>query len=212
MGGRGLDQPVDQLLENLRVAIGEQPRRGLLVAAAARDHVGRDRVGRATEADQRLRRIERRAHPRNRLVDGRKLFEVDLIVQPAELRPGSHGIEPRPLALDEADLLAERVRDHEDVGEQDRGVEIEAPDRLERDLGRGFGRIAEIEEAARLGAKLAIFGKIASRLPHQPDRRRPEGFARKRFQETGPLRTRSAMAVNGLRHAAAHRANSQSES
>ena len=41
-------------------------------------------------------------------------------------------------------------RHHEDVGEQDRRVEAEAPDRLQRHLGGQRRRVAQIEEAAGL--------------------------------------------------------------
>ena len=58
---RGLDQEVDQTLEARPVAIGQQPRRGLLLAAAALHHVGRNRPRRAAKADQRhvLRQVGR---------------------------------------------------------------------------------------------------------------------------------------------------------
>ena len=51
--GRSLDEPVDQAREQVRMAIGEEPRRRLVRRAAAGDHVARDRPGRAAEADQR---------------------------------------------------------------------------------------------------------------------------------------------------------------
>ena len=51
--GRRLDQDIDQPRERLRMAIGEQPRRRLIRRAVARDHVGRNRPGRAAEAEKR---------------------------------------------------------------------------------------------------------------------------------------------------------------
>ena len=50
-------------------------------------------------------------------------------------------------------------------------VESEAADRLQCDFGRQFRREAEIEEAAGLGAHLAIFRQVAPGLPHHPERR-----------------------------------------
>ena len=50
---RRLDQEIDQRFEGGRIAIGQKPRRGLVRAAAALDHVGGDRPGRAAKADQR---------------------------------------------------------------------------------------------------------------------------------------------------------------
>src|SRR5882672_9198078 len=82
-----------------------------------------------------------------------------------------HGIEPRAFAYLEAHRAAERVGNDENVGEDDRGIEIETADRLQRDLGGELRREAQIEEAAGLGAELAIFRQIAAGLPHHPDRR-----------------------------------------
>ena len=88
-----------------------------------------------------------------------------------------HRIELGPLVLDEAHVLAQGMRDDQDVGEHDRGVEAEAADRLQRHLFGKTRRVAEIEKRTRLFAGLAIFGQIASRLPHDPDRQRPDRFA-----------------------------------
>ena len=46
-------QNIDQTRKGLRMAIGEHPRRRLVGRAAARDHVGRHRPGRAAEAEER---------------------------------------------------------------------------------------------------------------------------------------------------------------
>ena len=51
--GRSVDEPVDQAREQVRMAIGEEPRRRLVRRAAAGDHVARHRPWRAAEADQR---------------------------------------------------------------------------------------------------------------------------------------------------------------
>jgi hypothetical protein len=81
------------------------------------------------------------------------------------------GFEPRPLAHPEAEILTERPRDHQDVREQDRAVEAEPADRLERHLGRGVGIGRQREKSPLLGPQSAIFGEIAPRLPHEPQRR-----------------------------------------
>ena len=74
------------------------------------------------------------------------------------------------------------MRHDEDVREQDRGVEAEAPDRLQRDLGGAARVVAEIEERAGLGAQLAVFREIAAGLAHEPDRRRPDRLAAEHAQ------------------------------
>ena len=48
----------------------------------------------------------------------------------------------------------------------------EAPERLQRDLGRGVGIVDQVEEAALVGPQRAIFGQVAPGLAHQPHRRR----------------------------------------
>jgi hypothetical protein len=63
------------------------------------------------------------------------------------------------------------MRNDQDVREQDRGIEAEPPDWLQRDVDGELGREAEIEEARNLGPHRAIFRQIAAGLPHQPDRR-----------------------------------------
>ena len=51
------------------------------------------------------------------------------------------------------------MRDDEDVGEQDRGVEAEAADRLQRHLGGKLRRVAEVEEGAGLRAVSRYSGR-----------------------------------------------------
>ena len=80
-------------------------------------------------------------------------------------------IEPRAFAGLEAHRSAERVGNDENVREDDRGVEVEAADRLQRHFGGEFRREAQIEKAAGLGADFAVFRQIAAGLPHHPERR-----------------------------------------
>ena len=87
---------------------------------------------------------------------------------------GIDRLELRPLALDEGDLAAERQRNDQDVGEEDRRVEVEPFDRLQRYLGGELGIEAEVEEGADPRPQLPVFGQVASCLPHHPDRRRIE--------------------------------------
>ena len=82
----------------------------------------------------------------------------------------------RPLARHEAQILPQRVRDDQDVGKQDRPVEAETPDRLQRHLGGGRAVIDQIEEAALFRPQCPIFGKIAAGLAHQPDGGRITAF------------------------------------
>ena len=119
-----------------RMPIGHHPRRRLVRRALARDHVGRDRPRRAAEADQRDLRIELAAHAAQRLdTPARACAKSACAASDATFVRRIQRIEPRPFAGLEAHAAAERVGDHQDVGEDDRGIEAEPADRLQRDLG-----------------------------------------------------------------------------
>ena len=62
-------------------------------------------------------------------------------------------------------------------------IEGEAADRLQRYLGGVFRREAEVEKAAGLRAQRAIFGQIAARLPHHPERRHSLAAARENLEK-----------------------------
>ena len=65
---------------------------------------------------------------------------------------------------------AQGLRDHQDVREQDRRVELrEAAERLQRDLDRELRRANHRDEIG-LGLEGAVFGQVASGLTHDPDR------------------------------------------
>ena len=149
----------------------------------AGDHVGRDRPRRAAETDQRHVVWQCGAHALDRLVDRREHRTVGLVAQPAEAARIRDRIEPRPLALREAHGLSERMRDHENVGKENRCVESEPADRLERDLCGHLWIEAKIEETARLLTLRAVLRQIAPGLAHHPHRRHRLGAARQDFEE-----------------------------
>src|SRR5262249_27228637 len=70
---------------------------------------------------------------------------------------------------------AERLDQEQDVGEQNRGIDAQAVNRLEGHLGGSLGILAELEEAVA-GAHRAVFGKEPARLAHQPERREGGSF------------------------------------
>jgi hypothetical protein len=85
----------------------------------------------------------------------------------------------RPL-LRELYRQPHRLERDQQIGEQDRGVEAETPDRLQRHLGGQRGVLAQLQERHAL-ADLAVLGEVAPRLAHHPQRR-----LRRRFTTTGP--------------------------
>jgi len=64
----------------------------------------------------------------------------------------------------------------QDVGEDDGGVQLEAAQRLQGDLGGDVGAHAHLQERELL-ADGAVFGQVAARLTHEPHRRRVDGNA-----------------------------------
>ena len=86
-------------------------------------------------------------------------------------------LEARPFAFNENRLHAERIRDHQDVGEQDRAIEFKTANGLETRLHDTIGVVAEVEEGIGGFPQRPIFGKIATGLSHQPQRHRLARFA-----------------------------------
>src|ERR671930_390855 len=90
-----------------------------------------------------------------------------------------YGVKLRAFPFDEFDLLAERVRHHEYVGKHDRLTQIDPPQGLQRYFRRELRSAAKIEERCDLAPHFPVFGKIAARLAHQPDRWRNVGLSGK---------------------------------
>ena len=78
----------------------------------------------------------------------------------------------------------------ENVAEQNRRVETEPPDRLERDFGGEFGRLHQFEKGMFLPER-AIFRQRAPGLAHEPDGRTIHGLARTGVEETPAAGQRS---------------------
>ena len=64
-------------------------------------------------------------------IDRRQMLGQPRARQLAELGGIGQRLELRSFAFLEPDFLAERVGHHQDVGKDDRGIEPEAPDRLQ---------------------------------------------------------------------------------
>src|SRR5262245_47170694 len=98
--------------------------------------------------------------------------------------PAPDRLERRPFAIEKRDALAERMWNNQNVGKQNRGVEMKAPNRLQRHLGGKLGGVAQLEKAARLLAHGAVLGQISACLAHQPDRRRIQNFVGKHAEQS----------------------------
>ena len=91
--------------------------------------------------------------------------------------------ELRAFALGKRQAQAHRVGDGEDVGEQDRGVELEALQRLQGDFAGELGVLRQAHEAAGALAGGAVLRKVAAGLAHYPDRGGVGRFAAQGAQE-----------------------------
>ena len=96
-------------------------------------------------------------------------------------------LEARALALAEVQAETHRVGDGQDVGEQDRRIELVAPQRLHSHFAGEFGVAAQAHEVARLRPRLAVLGQVAARLAHDPDGRAVRGLAPQVLQEDAVL-------------------------
>ena len=76
-------------------------------------------------------------------------------------------VDPGALSRDEVETDAEGVERHEQIGEQDRRIDAQAPNRLKRDLRRELGRSADVEERVPL-ADFLVLRHVATRLAHEP--------------------------------------------
>src|SRR5262249_16781283 len=122
-----LDQEIDEALEAVRVVIGEKPRLGLVLTAMALDHVGRNCPRRSTEADHGDIVRKARADALECFIDWTEFWLGSFDIELRQRFSVLDRIEPRSLAFDELDPLTERVRNDENVGKDDRSIEIEPP-------------------------------------------------------------------------------------
>ena len=95
-----------------------------------------------------------------------------------------------PPRVAELVALPQRFGDDEDVAEQNRRVEIESANRLQRHFGRQFRRLDQFEEGVFL-LERAVFGQGAPRLAHEPDGRTVHRPATAGIQEPLPIRQRA---------------------
>ena len=171
---------IRELEPRLRVAHHRGARAQVILRGAALDDVRGDREGCAGEADER-----RVAELSNREADGffdrREEFGVveagaDAGGKSAGFVGGVGGVlEDRALAGNDVDGLTDELERNHDVAEEDSAVDLVAAHRLERDFGGELGAQAGVEHRDAL-AHLAVFGKRAAGLAHEPDGERLGAF------------------------------------
>ena len=140
------------------------------------------REGRATEADQRGAAVEFRSQQAHGVGDEGEHLAGGLRPQGLDLRARSDRLGDLGTGV-EGHVDAERIERQHDVREQDGGIEREAPQRLQRDLGRQFRGAAQLEEADA-AAQFAILREVAAGLAHDPDGGAIHGLPPAGAQET----------------------------
>lgn len=128
------------------MAIGPELDLGEVAAAATLDHIAGERERGAGEAQQRRLLRQGGAGHRNGAIDRRQMLDETRAGKLAELGRIGERLEFRSFAFLEPDLLPEGVRHNQDIGKDDRRIEAEAPDRLQRHLDCLLGCITEIEK------------------------------------------------------------------
>ena len=151
------------------------------LAAAAFDHVRSHGPRAAREADQGHPPAQFAAHQGDR-VDHVLEFPPGVgHDEPIDVgRRADRVLEPGTFAGLEFQPQVHRMRNRENVREQDGGIERKSVDGLQGDLARDLGVGAHLEKAAGPLPRRAVFRQIAARLAHEPNRP-----ARRRFAQQG---------------------------
>ena len=158
---------------------------------AAFDGVRSEREGRAGESDERCRTQFTLDESNGFEGEGQRVARID-DAHAIDVGGGANRLFDRgPLAAHEVELEAHGLERQQQVGEENGSVDVNAADRLQRDLGGEIRRPAQLQKCVGL-AQRAVFGHVAAGLPHEPHRRAIDGFAPARAQETTVAHTRSA--------------------
>ena len=178
-------QYVEQLVQSVGLVEHQRLEMFIIFRRPALDDIGRQRPRAAGKADQRRLAVELAPDQ----LDGRRdIAELVFDVRHGQLGDGfrrTHRmLELRAFAGHEMQAQAHGLGDSQDVREQNRCIQIEAPQRLQRDLAGQLRVLAQVEKAAGLLAQRSILRQVTTGLAHEPDRGRIDGLARQRAQET----------------------------
>ena len=157
---------INDRLKRLRIAIGIAPGLSLFTATLSRDHIGGDRPGTACKAQEGRLRREGGPDLPDSLID--RLQPLWRSLKACQRVIEQFGSETRAFTLLKPEILAHGMGDNKDIRKQDRAIETETANGLERHFCSRCRIIDQFEKPALLCPKRAIFWKIASRLPHQP--------------------------------------------
>ena len=168
-----------------RVRVHQRLRQREVLRVAAFDRIRRERERRAAESDQRhaVRAVELAPDQANRFEHVRERFARLEALQPIDVGFGAQRIfDRRPFAAHEVERNAHRLERQEQIGKQNRRVDVDAAHGLQRDDRRELGRAADVEQRVP-AADLAVLRHIAAGLPHEPHRRAIHRLAPAGFQK-----------------------------
>ena len=184
----GLDLREQVVRHHRGEAIAERmPRRGLREHEGLRprvaggrpafDRIRRHGEGRAPEADERHFVLELRSEQPNRLEDVRKPFPRIDDADPFDVGGRSNRVfDRRPFTLDEFEGQPHRREGKQQIGEQDRRVDVDDVYGLKRDRDGQLRLRADLKQGIALPQR-AIVGHVPAGLAHEPDRRDVNGLA-----------------------------------
>ena len=184
VGSDGAREFVEQEVQGARLLVEQGFGAGKIAARLPFNHVGGKRPRAASEADERHAAVQFAPDEAHRLHD---VAEVVVHVGDGQclyVGVAAHrAVKRRALAGDEGKPQSHRIRDGEDVGEEDGGVEAEARQRLQGHFAGEFRRLAEGHKLPRHFAGGAVFRQIAPGLAHHPDGGSRDGFAAQYAQQ-----------------------------
>jgi len=176
IGDGGLRDAVEKFAERSGLAAQESFDGGESVAGAAFDHIAGERPRGGGEAENRDGRAELAGYAADGFgQEGGFEFGVE-DSEFGDVGGGTYRLGEIGAGVTELELQAHGFGRDENVGENDNGINAEAAEGLEGDLGGEVGSFADFEKRM-IGANGAVFGKVAASLAHHPDRNMREGFA-----------------------------------
>ena len=168
--GDQLCELVTEGVPTRRVAVHHRLRLCVVSGRSALDGIGGQGERRAGETDEWHPAVKLLADQTDRLQDVAERVAGLHALQPRHIvRRTDRGVDDRALALDEIKRDPHRLERQQEIGEEDRGIDVETVDRLEGHLGGQLGLAADLEQRV-LGPDRAVLGHIPPSLPHEPDR------------------------------------------
>ena len=93
-------------------------------------------------------------------------------------------LDGRAFAANEIEPDAHRFERQQEIREENRGVDVDPANRLQRDFGRQIGRAAQLEQGVAF-AQRAVLAHVAPGLAHEPDWRGVDGLEAAGSEKTG---------------------------